>query len=187
MKKLWLTDTLETKRCILRIPEESEAEYIWNLITEDTTKYMIWDKGSDFSGTLDSIKKRKKWVEEWKNWEAAIYDKETLLCIGNCWINKIDDHTPSFALGYWIAPEYYGRWIIPECVREILRFVFEESNFEKWVITCDGQNTNSWKVALKCWFEFEWKLKNHERIKGELRDTNFYGITREQYFRNKWV
>ena len=186
MKKLWLHDTLETERCILRIPEESEADDIWNLISDDTTKFMIWDKWDDSSDTLKSIENRRNWANESKNWEAMIYDKNSWKCIWQCGINKIDDIIPSFALGYWISSEYYGKWIVPECVKRIMKFAFQESDFEKWIITCDCRNINSWKVALKCGFEFEWTFKNHERIKWELRDTNFYWITREQYFAQKW-
>jgi len=35
---------LETERCFLKIPEESDAETMWNLISENTTQYLIWEK-----------------------------------------------------------------------------------------------------------------------------------------------
>jgi hypothetical protein len=41
MKTLGINDILETKRFIMKIPEEVDAEYIWGLINEDTTQYMI--------------------------------------------------------------------------------------------------------------------------------------------------
>lgn len=185
MKKLWPKDTLETERCIIKIPEESEAEYIWNLITEDTTKYMIWEKWDDYSSSLANIKKTKKNAEAWISWDAAIYDKETGLCIWKCWINNIVDKIPSFELWYWITPEYYGRWIIPECVNRYVKFAFEESDFEKGILKCDDRNENSKKVALKCGFSHEWTFKNQDRIRWELRDTSYYGITREDYLNNK--
>ncbi|MCH2189111.1 GNAT family N-acetyltransferase [Candidatus Gracilibacteria bacterium] len=181
MKKLGLHDTLETQRCILKIPEESEAEYIWNLITSDTIRYMIWEKGDDFSTTLKNIKKTRIKVSAGEAWDAAIYDKNTGKHIGRCGINKIDDTIPSFELGYWIAPEYYGQGIMPECIRRYLKFAFEQSSFEKGVIRCDSKNENSKKVALKCGFTLEGEFKNHDRVKGELRDTSFYGITRQEY------
>lgn len=181
IKKLWLYDSLETKRCIIKIPEESDSEYIWNLINEETTKYMIWEKWNDFSNTLKNIKSARENANFWTSWDAAIYDKKTELCIWRCGINKIIDNIPSFELWYWIAPEYYGKWIMPECVKRFLKFAFEESSFEKWVIRCDTKNENSKKVALKCWFSHEGDFKNYERIRWELRDTSFYGITRTQY------
>ena len=185
MKRLWLNDTLETERCTLKIPKESEAEDMWHLITEDTTKYMIWDKWDDFSNTLKNIKETRDKVQNWKSWDAAIYDKDSKKCIWRCGINRIENDIPVFELWYWIAPAYYGKWIMPECVRRYLQYAFEESNFEKWVIRCDSKNENSAKVALKCWLKFEGEFKNHERHKWKLRDTKFFGITREQYFEQK--
>lgn len=181
MKKLWLHDILETERCIIKIPEESEAEYMWNLITEDTIKYMIWDKWDTYETTLKNIQKTRKNAEAWISWDAAIYDKQTQKYIGRCGINKIRDEIPAFELWYWVSEEYYGKWIVPECVKRFLKFAFEESKFEKWVIRCDTQNKNSAKVALKCGFSHEGDFKNHERIRWKLRDTSFYGITREEY------
>lgn len=181
MKRLWLKDVLETKRCLMKIPEESEAEHMWNLISEDTTKYMIWDKWDNFSRTIKNIQETIYNAEAWRSWDAAIYNKGTDKCIGRCGINKIDDDIPSFELGYWISEEFYGKWIMSECINKYLEYAFEESNFEKWVIRCNSENENSKKVALKCWFKLEGEFKNHERIKWELRDTTFFWITRTEY------
>lgn len=185
MKKLWLHDILETERCILKIPEESEAEYIWSLITEDTTKYMIWDKGDDFSSTLESIIKTRKNASDGTWWEAAIYDKNTGECIWRCGINRVNDGVPLFELWYWISEKYYGKWIMPECIKRYLCFAFEESDFEKVVIRCNSKNENSKKVALKTWFILEWTFRKNERINGKLRDTTFYWITKTDYLDKK--
>lgn len=185
MKLLWLHDTLETKRCILKIPQQSEAEYIWNLISEHTTTYMIWEKWSDSSTTLNNIKKTIENAEKGESWDAAIYDKQSGKCIWRCGINKMRTEIPSFELGYWISEQYYGKWIVPECVKKYLEFAFEHSIFEKWIIRCDSKNENSAKVALKCGFTFEWEFRNHERIKWILRDTKYFWITREDYFTKK--
>lgn len=109
MKKLWIDNILETKRCIIKIPEESEAEYMWNLIHDDTIKYMTWEKGSSYKNTLNNIKETRNNAKIWKTWEAAIYDKKTKKCIGRCWINRIEEDIPAFELWYWITPTYYWK------------------------------------------------------------------------------
>ena len=185
MKKLGLNDILETQRCILKIPEESEAEYMWSLITEDTTKYMIWEKWENHSDTLKNIKKTREKAEIWASWEWAIYDKKSWICIGRCGINEIIDEILSFQLGYWIAEEYYGQWIVPECVNKYLEFAFWESDFKKWILKCDSRNVNSEKVALKCWFSYEWTLKYDKRFNWKLRDSKYFWITREEYLWKK--
>lgn len=185
MKKLWLNDILETERCILRIPEESEAEYIWNLITEKTTQYMVWSKWDTPEATIRNIKKTISASKEWTWWEAAIYNKTNWICIGRCGINRIDTSIPLFELGYWIHEDYYGKGIIPECVNRYLQYAFKESNFEKVVIRCDSRNINSQKVALKCWMKLEWEFKRHEKVQWELRDTKFFWILKEEYLWKK--
>ena len=105
--------------------------------------------------------------------------------MGRCWINKYHDDIPSFELWYWIAEEYYGKWIIPECVNKFLKYTFIEHGYNKVIIRCDSENINSQKVAIKCGFTEEGEFKNHERIKWELRDTKYFGITREDYLSQK--
>lgn len=184
--KLPAFDTvLETERCMLKIPQESDAEEIWNLITENTTRYMIWDKWETSNTTLKNIISTRKNAFEWESWDAAVYDKINWKVLWRCGINKTDSETLSFEIGYWIAEEYYWKWIIPECVKCLVQFMFEKWGFEKWVIRCDSKNENSAKVAMKCWFNFEWEFKKHERIKWELRDTKFFWLTREDYFSQK--
>lgn len=185
MKKLWINDILETKRCILRIPEESEAETMWNLITEDTTMFMIWDKWEDISDTKNNLKETREKCMQWKEWQAAIYEKQSWNLIWRCWINKYHDDIPSFEIGYWVNENYYGKWIIPECVMRYLEYAFEEEKFEKVIIRCDSKNKNSTRVAEKCGFIFEWEFKKYERVKWEIRDTKFFWITREEYFAKK--
>jgi hypothetical protein len=44
MKKLQLTDIIETQRLILKIPEVSEAKRMYDLIDELVPQYMEWSK-----------------------------------------------------------------------------------------------------------------------------------------------
>lgn len=184
MKKLGVTDILETDRCTIKLPQESEAEYMWWLITESTTKYMIWTNWKDSSKTLNNIKETLIKAKEWKEWQAAIYLKDSWELIWRCWINKYYEDLPACELWYWVSEKHYGKWFMPECVKKYLEFAFQKWLYEKVIIRCDSKNINSEKVALKCWFTFEWEFKKHERIKWELRDTKFFWITKEEYFSN---
>ncbi len=185
MKLPLLNEILETERCILKIPQESEAQEIWNLITENTTKYMIWEKWETYETTLKNILSTRQNAFDKISWDAAVYDKTTWKTLGRCGINKTDSHTLSFEIGYWISETYYGKWIIPECVKALTKYMFEQWWFEKWVIRCDSENINSAKVALKCGYTFEWEFKKHEKIKWVFRDTKYFWITRKDYFSQK--
>ena len=55
-----LNQILETERCILKIPQESDAEEMWNLISENIEKYMIWKRGDSYISSLENIRKARK-------------------------------------------------------------------------------------------------------------------------------
>lgn len=181
MKKLWLKDILETQRCIMKIPEISQSQNIWNLIAPALTQYLAWEKWEDVSQTIQNVEQARIKAKSWKAWDAAIYDKVSWEIIGRCGIIEIDDTIPSCSIWYMLAEEYWWKWIIPECVHRIIKFAFEESEFEKIIIRCDSRNENSAKVALKCGLFFEGEFKNHIREKWSLIDMKYFWITKEQY------
>lgn len=68
-------------------------------------------------------------------------------------------------IGYWIGVPYWGKGLIPEAVREIMRYAFEDLKMQKlWCGYFDG-NEKSKRVGEKCGF-----IYNHtnENVKWEL-------------------
>lgn len=51
MKKLKLSDIIETERLIIEIPKVNEAKSIYNSIDENTIKYMTWEKWENYHRT----------------------------------------------------------------------------------------------------------------------------------------
>jgi RimJ/RimL family protein N-acetyltransferase len=73
-------------------------------------------------------------------------------------------------LGYWLCKEYWGQGLIPEAVKEILRFGFEQLNLNKiWCGYFEG-NEKSKRVQEKCGFTFHSVVKD-----------NFYGTNKNEY------
>lgn len=73
-------------------------------------------------------------------------------------------------IGYWIGVPYWGQGLIPEAVKEVLRFGFEEMGLTKmWCGYFEG-NEKSRRVQEKCGFVFHhtnkdirWELMNDIR------------------------
>lgn len=63
-------------------------------------------------------------------------------------------------IGYWIGEPFWGRGLIPEAVREVVRYGFEELNLERiWCGYYDG-NEKSKRVQEKCGFKYHHTNKN---------------------------
>ncbi len=76
-------------------------------------------------------------------------------------------------IGYWIGAPYWGQGLIPEAVRELMRYGFEELKLEKiWCGYFDG-NIKSKRVQEKCGFR-------HSHIKENV-SCALDGILRTEY------
>lgn len=85
-------------------------------------------------------------------------------------------------IGYWIGVPYWGQGLIPEAVREIMRYGFEELNLNKiWCAYFDG-NSKSKRVQEKCGFRYHHTLDNVScALKGVLRTVHITCILKETW------
>ena len=86
-------------------------------------------------------------------------------------------------IGYWIGVPYWGQGLIPEAVRELMRYGFEELKLEKmWCGYFDG-NEKSKRVQEKCGFRYHHTKENVPcAIEGLLRPTLPSPVVREPCF-----
>lgn len=181
MRLLWLHDSIETERCILKIPEESEAEDMLNLVNNKITEFMPWDKCSSIESQKEHIIKRRYDAIRWTTWNAALYQKNGSM-IGRFWLPRLNISSKRWEIWYWLWSEYWWKWYIPEAVEWLKKHVFENLNWESLIIRVNTKNTNSCRVAEKCSFQKEWILRKEEFSKGEFEDIVYYSFTREDYF-----
>lgn len=85
-------------------------------------------------------------------------------------------------LGYWIGVPFWGRGLIPEACREILRYGFQELGLTKiWCAYFDG-NVKSRKVQEKLGFTYCHTNKNiYWELLDDYRTEHVYSMTREQW------
>lgn len=116
----------------------------------------------------------------------AVCLKETGLPIGALGIEHEGYPDDEAEVGYWLGVPHWGKGLIPEAVREIQRYVFEEKGIETlWCAYFDG-NTKSARVQEKCGFEFHHINEAVEcpRIH-EVRMEIFNVLTKEKYLKLK--
>lgn len=93
--------------------------------------------------------------------------------------------TGSGEIGYWIGVPFWGRGLIPEAVRELMRHGFEDLGLRTlWCGYYEG-NDRSRRVQEKCGFVYH--HTEHGRLcplMHETRITHFSCITKEQWRQN---
>jgi RimJ/RimL family protein N-acetyltransferase len=87
-------------------------------------------------------------------------------------------------IGYWIGVPFWGKGLVPEAVRELMRHSFEDLGLETlWCGYYDG-NDKSRRVQEKCGFIYHHTDSNSQcPLLNETRIEHFTCITKEQWMK----
>ena len=151
--------TFETKRLILRPWEESDAEECYRYAKDPRVGPAAgWPAHTDVENTRQVIRDILAVPETY-----AIVWKETGLPIGSIGLHfhsDLAEKDDEAELGYWLGVPWWGRGIVPEAAREVLRHAFEDLKLERaWCGYFDG-NEKSKRVQEKLGFRHQWVTDN---------------------------
>ncbi len=88
------------------------------------------------------------------------------------------------ALGFVLAKPYWGQGLMPEAVREVIRYLFEEVRLDFLICNHYVENTRSARVQQKCGFR-PGKEGIHTRADGVPMHSKLNILTAEDYFAKK--
>ena len=150
------TVVLKTERLLLRPWEISDAEELFKYAKDPAVGPIAgWQIHTSVQNSREVIEKYLSAPETY-----AIVLKETGLPVGSIGLmfagaTVLTEKPDECELGYWIGVPYWGRGLVPEAVREVLRHAFDDLGVTKvWCGYYDG-NLKSMRVQEKCGFTFE--------------------------------
>lgn len=178
---------LETDRMILREWHEEDAEELFrHACSPDVGSAAGWPPHSSVAESREIIRKVLSLPETY-----ALVLKETGLPIGSISIKTGDatdftDADNECELGYWLGKEYWGAGLMPEAVREIIRYAFEDLGMINiWCGYYDG-NEKSKRVQEKCGFKYQWTTEKLEvPLLGVMKTGHANLLTKEEWRRNE--
>ena len=148
------THTLETERLILRPWSESDAEECYRYAKDPRIGPPAgWPVHTSIENSRQIIRDILAVPETY-----AIVLKETGLPIGSIGLhhNDLAKGEDEVELGYWLGVPYWGRGLVPEAAREVLRHAFQDLNMARvWCGFYDG-NEKSERVQEKLGFRHQW-------------------------------
>lgn len=181
------TKVLETERLILRPWRETDAEAAFKNWMNDpeVTKYLTWRPHGDVEVTRELM---RLWAESCKSpgiYHWAVVLKEGGELIGDLSVVHVDEYQESGVVGYCMGKQWWGRGLMTEALREVLRYCFEEVGFYRISGSHAAENTGSSRVMEKCGLRPEGVRRKEFRLllSGERVDIVDRGILREEYFK----
>lgn len=174
---------LETERLILRPWEERDAEDLYKYASHpDIGPIAGWAVHTSVENSREIIHDVLSAPETY-----AVVLKETCQPVGSIGlmlgkVSNIGLPDTEGEIGYWIGVPFWGQGLIPEAVRELMRYGFEQLKLSKiWCGYFDG-NTKSKRVQEKCGFRYHHTSENVPcTLPGVLRTEHVTCITRDQW------
>ena len=121
-------------------------------------------------------------INKYESW--AIVHKKSGKVIGSIGYEP-DPRRPEInckELGYAMGEDYWGKGIMTEAAKAVLRYGFEILALDMVSIYRNPQNERSGRVIDKCGFRFEGILRQAYKIyDGTIRDISCYSMTKEEY------
>lgn len=173
-------ERLETARLILRPFEERDAADLYEYARDARVGPAAgWPPHKDLEESRGIIRTVFAHPHVF-----ALELKESGKVVGSC--GYVDRHReelpgPDDEIGYALHPGYWGRGLMPEAVREVLRYGFEELGLKtQWCGHYDF-NDRSRRVVEKCAFRYRLTDRSWVELMGEERTELHYALTQEEW------
>lgn len=176
--------TFETERLKIRLFNLDDIEDIYEYCSdEQVTKFLPFDTYTQKQQAIDRI---NYCLEVYKNLDRpilwAIEYKEDNKLIGGIDFVKWDEQHKTAEIGYLLNRKYWGRGIMTEALKEIMKFGFEKMELNRIEIYCDERNIASARVMEKNGLQYEGTFRQRRFQKGEYISLKCYSILKEEYF-----
>ena len=173
----------ETSRLILRPWSEDDAESCYKYAKDpDVGPRAGWPPHTSVANSREIIRTVLSEEETY-----AIVLKETGEPIGSIGMfppaqTQFPVEATELEIGYWIGKPYWGKGMVPEAVRTLLKYAFTElGSTVMWCGYYDG-NQKSSRVQEKCGFHYHHTEKDVAApLIGVILDEHFTRLTKEEW------
>ncbi len=179
MKKVG-TRRLETSRLILRRFSVGDAGDMYRGWASDpeVTRYLTWPchVSSDATAQLLAAWAEKYAEGDYFNW--AIECKETGAVIGSISVVRLDESVNAAEIGYCLSRAYWGRGIMPEALRAVMDYLFDEAGINRLAAFHDVRNPKSGRVMQKAGMQYEGTFRQAGKNNRGICDLACYSALR---------
>ena len=177
------TKILETDRLVLRPFVREDAQSMFDNWASDpeVTKFLSWPT---YKSIADAHWILDIWLKAYERpdfYQWAIVLKELGQPIGSISVVNSDDRVDMAEIGYCIGRSWWGCGIMPEALRTVLDYLFNEVGMQRIEAGHDPNNPASGAVQRKCGLKYEGTFRRRIRSNQGITDVAWYSILKEEY------
>ena len=178
------TKTIETDRLILRqfTMEDAPAMFRNWANDDEVTKHLTWPTHSDVEVTKMVL---SDWTSHYAkpdfyNW-AIVLKENGPEPIGNISVVRINPNTDCAAMGYCMSRAHWRKGVMPEALKAVVDFLFDEVGFNRIEAEHDVNNPASGRVMEKAGLRYEGTLRQSGRNNQGIVDLVWRAILRSDW------
>lgn len=174
---------METARLVLRALRMEDAGFILKEWGDETVTYYMRDE--DPLQTLEQAKEMlgplqtPEVMPGFKWWGIEL--KSTGCLVGTCGYCRWDQRHHRAEIGYDLSPENWGQGLMPEALRALIRFGFEQMHLNRIEATTHTENLRSQHVLAKLGFQREGVLREYYCRDGIYNDQVQFSLLKSQW------
>lgn len=173
---------LETVRLVLRALRMEDAGFIFQEWGDPVVTYYMRDE--EPLKTLEQAEEMLRPLQEpermpdFKWWGIELRAEGRL--IGTCGYCRWDKRHHRAEIGYDLWPDYWGQGLMPEALRVLIRFGFEEMGLNRVEATTHTENQRSQRVLAGLGFQREGLLREYYCRDGIYNDQVQFSLLRSE-------
>lgn len=177
------TRTLNTDRLILRRFTLDDAESMYRnwASDEEVTRFLTWPPHASVEVTKSLLTDWINHYEEDNYYNWVIELKETGDVIGSISVVKLNEMIAGADIGYCMSKDFWGKGIMPEALRAVIRYLFCEVGLNRIAACHDVNNPKSGRVMDKAGMKLEGILRSAGRNNLGICDEVWHSIMREEF------
>lgn len=181
------TQTIETERLILRkaVIEDAEPMFRNWASSPEVTKYLTWPPHKSVEITEKVLGMWMDGYAQEKTYQWMIVLKDLGQPIGTISGMNPNDELSSVEIGYCIGKKWWHHGIVTEALNAVIRYLFEECDFNRITARHDVNNPHSGDVMKKCGMKYEGTTKQSARNNQGICDMAHYAILKSEWNRPK--
>lgn len=177
-----------TERLLLRRyrPSSDSAVY-WRMLGENQAhlREFLPDNLAGAQGEAD-IRKVMGWMaRQWRRGELfvwGLWERSSGAYVGEVYLANADWSVPCIEVGYFTVGEQGGKGYAAEAARAACGLAFDQLGVRRVELQCAGDNEKSARVAERCGFRLEARLRERWHKKdGIVADKLWFGLLRGEW------
>jgi len=168
---------LPTQRLLLRKIRRTDREDLYNYGRQpELTRYLLWNpyRSLDEVDNFISANLSHYQLGEPASW--GIEELESASLVGTVSFVNHDLKHNRVELGYALSPLHWGKGLMPEAIRAVLRYSFRSLNLHRIEAKVITENRNSTQVLLKCGMQLEGTCRDLLLNRGIYHDVDIFAM-----------